>query len=67
MYDSPNDVSDNGLFQLSGERSCLFATSVCQATKTCMLPTALGFPKDMSHRSVLALKIHGFSLGLLPP
>ena len=26
IYDSPNDVSDNGLFQLTRETSCLFAT-----------------------------------------
>ena len=61
IYDSPKDVSDNRLFHLSGETNCLFTTSVWQATKTCMLPTALDFPEDMSHRSVLALKIQGFS------
>ena len=26
IYDSPNDVSDNGLFQLTRETSCLFTT-----------------------------------------
>ena len=26
-----------------------------------MLPTAFGFPEDMSYRSVLALEIQGFS------
>ena len=51
IYDSPNDVSDNELFQLSGETSCLFTTS-----KTFMLPTALGFPED----SVLILEIQDF-------
>ena len=45
--DSFNDVSDNGLFQLSGETSCLFKTSIWQATKTSMLPTALDFPKEI--------------------
>ena len=33
MYDSPNDVLEYGLFQLSGETSCLLTTSVQQATK----------------------------------
>ena len=28
VYDSSNDASDNGLFQLSGETSCLFTTSI---------------------------------------
>ena len=28
---------------------------------------ALGFPEDVSHRSVLALEIHSFSEDLLPP
>ena len=55
--DSFNDVSDNGLFQLSGETSCLFKTSIWQATKTSMLPTALDFPKEISHQSGLALEI----------
>ena len=32
-----------------------------------MLPTALDFPEDMSHSSVLALEGPGFSQGLLPP
>ena len=32
-----------------------------------MLSTALGFPGDMSHCSVLALEDPGFSQGLLPP
>ena len=61
IYDSPNDVSDNGLFQLSGETSCLFKTSIWQATKTDILPSALGFIEDMSHRSILVLEIQGFS------
>ena len=30
-----------------------------------MLSTALGFSGDMSHRSVLALEVLGFSQGLL--
>ena len=28
LYISPNDASDNGLFQLSGEASCLFKSSI---------------------------------------
>ena len=32
-----------------------------------MLSTALGFPGDMGHCSVLALEDPGFSQGLLPP
>ena len=32
-----------------------------------MLSTVLGFPGDMSHCPVLALKDPGFSQGLLPP
>ena len=28
LYISPNDASDNGLFQLSGETSCLFKSSI---------------------------------------
>ena len=35
--------------------------------KECMLPEVLGFPGDMSHRSVLALEVSGFPQGLLPP
>ena len=61
VNDSLGNVSDNGLFQLSGERSCSFKTSIGQATKTCMLPTALDVPEDMIHRSVLALEMQGFS------
>ena len=56
-----NAVFDKGLFQLSGETSCLFTTSIWQGTKKCMMPTALGLPEDMSHRSVLALEVEGFS------
>ena len=29
--------------------------------------TVLGFPEDMSHRSVLALEVQDFSYRLLPP
>ena len=29
--------------------------------KTCMLPTTLDFPEDMSHRHILVLVIQGFS------
>ena len=47
-------------FQLRGERSCLFTTSISQATKTYMLPTTLGVPEDMSYRSVLALEAQVF-------
>ena len=61
ICDSANDVFDNGLFQLSGETSYLFKTSISQATKTCMLATTLDFPGNMSHHSVLALEIQGFS------
>ena len=60
MYDSSNAVFDNGLFQLSGETSCLFATSIWQSTKMPMFPAALDFPEDMSHCSVLA-EGRGFS------
>ena len=67
IYDSAIDISDNGLFQLSREANCLLATSVWQGTKTCMLPTAISFPEDMSHRSLLALEIQGFSRKFLPP
>ena len=55
IYDSPNDVSDEELFQLSEVTSCLFTKS-----KTCMVPTALGFPEDMSHHSILILEIQDF-------
>ena len=58
---SPNDISDNGLLQVSGETSCLFKTSISQPAERYMLPNTLDFPKDMSHRSVLALEIQGFS------
>ena len=62
MYNLPNELSANGLFQLSGEISCLIKTSIWQTTKACMLPTALGFPEDMSHRSNdLVLEIQSFS------
>ena len=43
----------------------LFATSIWQCTKKCMLLTALGLPEKMSHDSVLTLKVQGFSQGLL--
>ena len=46
-----NFIFDKGLFQLIGEKSCLFTTSIWQDTKKCTLLTALGLPKDMSsHR-----------------
>ena len=43
-------LEGNMLFQLSGETSCLFTTTSLwqEATKTCMLPTALGFPEVMN-------------------
>ena len=43
-----NFIFDKGLFQLSGEKSCLFSTSVWQNTKKYMLSTALGPPEGMS-------------------
>ena len=55
-----NYIFDNELFQLSRETSCLFTTSIWQATKTCMLPNALGVLEDMSHCSVLTLKMQDF-------
>ena len=58
---SPINVSDNGLFQVNGEASCLFRTWIWQVIKTRMLPTALGFPDGMSHHSVFTLEILGFS------
>ena len=42
IYDSPKAVFHKGLFQQSGETSCLFTTS--------MLSTTLGLPEDVSHR-----------------
>ena len=65
IYDSPNAVLDERLFQLSGEKGCLFTTSMCQGTKKCMLPTALVLCEDTNYRSVLALEVQGFSQGLL--
>ena len=66
MYDSLINVSYNGLFQLSGATSYLFTTSIWQATKICMLPTALGFPEDMSHRSKFGIGDPKFSLRVAP-
>ena len=37
------------------------------AQKECMLSTALDFPGDVSHRSVLAMAVPGFPKGMLPP
>ena len=61
MYDFLDDVPDNGLFELSGEKSWLLTISISQTKETCIFPTALGFPEYMNHRSVLALEIQGIS------
>ena len=56
ISDSGNDVSGNGLFQISGETSCLFKTSIWQATKTCTLAAALDFLEDVSHHFVFCIR-----------
>ena len=53
------DNSDNELFQLIGEASCLFITLTWQATKTCALLTAFGFSENLSGRCFESL-IRGF-------
>ena len=60
MYDSPNDNSNNGVFQLIGETSCSFITLTRQTTKTCILLTAFEFSEDMSGRSVLSHRSEAF-------
>ena len=50
-----------GLFQLSGEESCLFTRLTWQDIKKYMLTAVLGLPEDMSHLSTLALEVQKFS------
>ena len=46
-----NFISDKGLFQVSGEKTCFFKK----------LFMALGLPEDKNHRSVWALEVQCFS------
>ena len=62
-----NFIFDKRLFQLNAEKCCLFSTSVWHGTKKGTLSANLGLPENMSHRSVLALNVQYFSLGLLSP
>ena len=57
IYDSPNDVSDNGLYQVSGKTSLLIHNINLTGHKN----VHIAYCSDMSHRSVLALEIQGFS------
>ena len=47
-------------FPLSGETSRLSTISIPEDAETRVLPTASGFPEDISYRPVLALEIQGF-------
>ena len=57
IYDSPDDVSDNGLFEVGGETSLLFHNISLTGHKN----VHFAYCSDMSHRSVLALEIQSFS------
>ena len=55
-----NFIFDQGLFQLSGEKICLFTTSIWKDAKNCMLLIAYGIHGGMSHHSVSTLEIESF-------
>ena len=55
IYDSPNDVSGNRLFQLSGETCCLFTTTISQATVFWHCRCEV-LPKICSHHNLKAFR-----------
>ena len=54
-----------GYFSLEEEQAAYSQHQFDRSQKECMLSTALDFPGDKSHHSVLALEVPGSSQGLL--
>ena len=60
IYDSPNAVSANRLFQLSGKQVAYSQHQFNRVQKSARYLQLLFFSEEMSHRSVLELEIQGF-------